>query len=228
MSEINCKNCDKIEGDTRKKVLARRAAADVARCALFVALMVVSAFISIPVQPVPFTFQTVVAVLAGLLLGPKRGGAAVAIYVFMGLLGLPVFTKGGGFAYVYQLTFGYVVGFAAAAFAAGLARGKGKLTLPRAVAGSLVGFFVNYAIGIPYFALIWKYYMHLGGLWKALDELQQGLGQHQHPDPRPQAEHSQEDEAGAHVPEDKLEHFIAEVNALPGVTAKALFQREGL
>ena len=136
MSEINCKNCDKIEGDTRKKVLARRAAADVARCALFVALMVVSAFISIPVQPVPFT--------------------------------LPVFTKGGGFAYVYQLTFGYVVGFAAAAFAAGLARGKGKLTLPRAVAGSLVGFFVNYAIGIPYFALIWKYYMHLGGLWKAL------------------------------------------------------------
>lgn len=168
MSEINCKNCDKIEGDTRKKVLARRAAADVARCALFVALMVVSAFISIPVQPVPFTFQTVVAVLAGLLLGPKRGGAAVAIYVFMGLLGLPVFTKGGGFAYVYQLTFGYVVGFAAAAFAAGLARGKGKLTLPRAVAGSLVGFFVNYAIGIPYFALIWKYYMHLGGLWKAL------------------------------------------------------------
>ena len=168
MSEINCKNCDKIEGDTREKVRARRAAADVARCALFVALMVVSAFISIPVQPVPFTFQAVVAVLAGLLLGPKRGGAAVAIYVFMGLLGLPVFTKGGGFAYVYQLTFGYVVGFAAAAFAAGLARGKGKLTLPRAVAGSLVGFFVNYAIGIPYFALIWKYYMHLGGLWKAL------------------------------------------------------------
>ncbi len=168
MSEINCKNCDKIEGDTRKKVRARRAAADVARCALFVALMVVSAFISIPVQPVPFTFQTVVAVLAGLLLGPKRGGAAVAIYVFMGLLGLPVFTKGGGFAYVYQLTFGYVVGFAAAAFAAGLARGKGKLMLPRAVAGSFVGFLVNYAIGIPYFALIWKYYMHLGGLWKAL------------------------------------------------------------
>ncbi len=168
MSEINCKNCDKIEGDTRKKARARRAAADVARCALFAALMVVSAFISIPVQPVPFTFQTVVAVLAGLLLGPKRGGAAVAIYVFMGLLGLPVFTKGGGFAYVYQLTFGYVVGFAAAAFAAGLARGKGKLMLPRAVAGSLVGFLVNYAIGIPYFALIWKYYMHLGGLWKAL------------------------------------------------------------
>lgn len=48
----------------------RRVAAELAKCAIFVVLMIVSAFIKIPFPLVPLTFQTVVAVLAGLLLGP--------------------------------------------------------------------------------------------------------------------------------------------------------------
>ena len=148
----------------------RRAAVDLAKCAIFVALMVVSAFIRIPFPLVPLTFQTVVAVLAGLLLGPVYGTAAVGVYIFMGLIGLPVFTSGGGFAYVVQPTFGYILGFAAAAFVAGALCGRGKaaqITLRGALLASVAGFLVNYIVGVPYFLLIWHFYMHNGGVWQA-------------------------------------------------------------
>ena len=56
----------------------------------------------------------------------------------------------------------------AAAFAAGLAAGKGTLSLRRAVIAGLVGFFVNYLVGIPYFACIWAFYLHNGGLWQII------------------------------------------------------------
>ncbi len=145
----------------------RRTAVELAKCAIFVVLMIVSAFIKIPFPLVPLTFQTVVAVLAGLLLGPLYGTAAVGVYIFMGLIGLPVFTNGGGFAYVVQPTFGYILGFAAAAFVAGLIGGKGKITLLRALVAGGIGFLVNYLVGVPYFLLIWRFYMHNGGVWEA-------------------------------------------------------------
>lgn len=156
-----------IDKENKRFLLTGRAAVRIAECALFVVLMVVSAFIRIPFPPVPLTFQTVVAVLAGLMLGPGYGTAAVAVYVFMGLLGLPVFTNGGGFAYVLEPTFGYILGFVAAAFVAGLVRGR-SLALPRLIIAALAGFLVNYLIGVPYFMVIWHFYMHNGGLWGAV------------------------------------------------------------
>lgn len=171
----NEKNEREIEMQGEKNAAAelnrgRRVAADLAKCAIFVVLMIVSAFIKIPFPLVPLTFQTVVAVLAGLLLGPVYGTAAVGVYIFMGLLGLPVFTNGGGFAYVVQPTFGYILGFAAAAFVAGALCGRGKaaqITLRGALLASVAGFLVNYIVGVPYFLLIWHFYMHNGGVWQA-------------------------------------------------------------
>ena len=139
-----------------------------AECSLFVVLMVVSAFIRIPFPLVPLSFQTVVAVSAGLLLGPWWGAASVAIYVFIGLLGLPVFTNGGGFSYVLNLTFGYVLGFIFAAFVAGLVRGGALKNLPRLIIAAVCGFLANYLIGVPYFAMIWHFYMMNGELLNAL------------------------------------------------------------
>lgn len=169
----NEKNEREIEGEKNAAAelnRGRRVAADLAKCAIFVVLMIVSAFIKIPFPLVPLTFQTVVAVLAGLLLGPLYGTAAVGVYIFMGLIGLPVFTSGGGFAYVVQPTFGYILGFAAAAFVAGALCGRGKaaqITLRGALLASVAGFLVNYIVGVPYFLLIWHFYMHNGGVWQA-------------------------------------------------------------
>ena len=148
-----------------KKISVSKSAA-LAKCALFTVLMVVSAFVSIPFPPVPLTFQTVVAVAAGLFLGPAYGTAAVGVYIFMGLVGLPVFSGGGGFAYVVQPTFGYIVGFAAAAFVAGVFC-KEKISWRRAVLAACAGVLANYLIGVPYFLIIWKFYMHNGAVWQA-------------------------------------------------------------
>ena len=79
-------------------------------CAMFVALIAIGAFITIPIPIIPLTLQDLFVMLAGILLGPKWGALASLIYVFMGLAGLPVFTQGGGLAYVLKPSFGFLIG----------------------------------------------------------------------------------------------------------------------
>ena len=87
--------------------------------ALFTALTAVGAFIRIPVPVVPFTLQFLFTMLAGLLLGGTLGATSVLVYIILGLLGLPVFTSGGGIGYIFQPTFGYIIGFCIAAYVTG-------------------------------------------------------------------------------------------------------------
>lgn len=103
---------------------------NLAYCALFTALIAVGAFIRVPVPVVPFTLQYLFTMLAGLLLGPRLGTIAVGTYVLLGLVGLPIFTQGGGFWYVFQPSFGYLIGFCVGTFVtgwlAGPAAGAGR------------------------------------------------------------------------------------------------------
>lgn len=150
-----------------KKVNGKLLAVDIAECAIFVALMCIfTLYVKIPFWPVALTFQTVISVLAGLLLGWKKGAISMAVYCFMGLIGIPVFSSSaaGGFAYVCQPTFGYIIGFIAAAAVAGLISSKPALPLWRYIVGAIAAFAVNYLFGIPYFSLIWKFYMHRSDL----------------------------------------------------------------
>ena len=157
------------EIEQRKRTKQRIRVADLARIALFVVLMYVGAKISIPLPNMPITFQTVIAVLAGLLLGAKYGATAVGIYLFMGLLGFPVFSKGGGFVYVFELTFGYLIGFVVAAWTTGMIAGPRRVhSLPRMILAAIAGFLVNYAIGIPYFICIWVFYLGNAGVGYAV------------------------------------------------------------
>ena len=88
--------------------------------ALFAAILAVSAYIRIPIGPVPLTLQTSAALIAGYALGPAAGAAATLIYTAVGLAGLPVFTSGGGPAYILSPTFGYILGFTLCAVITGL------------------------------------------------------------------------------------------------------------
>lgn len=128
---------------------------------MFVALMTAGANISIPFFPVPLTFQTVISVAAGLMLGPKKGFASMAAYCFMGLVGIPVFTGfGGGIAYVLKPTFGYILGFAFSAVVAGTIVNGKTPKLKLYVVSAIAAFLAGYAVGIPYFALIWRFYLN--------------------------------------------------------------------
>jgi|TARA_B110000211_G_C14006151_1_gene520896 biotin transport system substrate-specific component len=86
-------------------------------------LMAVSSKIKIPFYPVPMTMQTFVVLLIGVSFGWKLGAATIILYLFEGILGLPVFSgtpeKGVGFIYFTGPTMGYLIGFLFAAFFAG-------------------------------------------------------------------------------------------------------------
>ena len=88
-------------------------------CGLFTALIAVGAFIKVPVPVVPFTLQYLFTMLAGLLLGAKRGAIAVLAYMLLGLAGLPIFTEGGGLWYVLKPSFGYIIGFVLGTYVTG-------------------------------------------------------------------------------------------------------------
>jgi biotin transport system substrate-specific component len=61
---------------------------------LFGALTAVGAYIIIPLPPVPITMQTLFPGLAGMLLGARLGALSQVVYLFLGILGLPVFAGG--------------------------------------------------------------------------------------------------------------------------------------
>ena len=96
---------------TAKRQNSLKRTARLAVIAMFVALITVGAFIKFPIGIVPVSMQMAVCILCALTLGPWESLAAVAIYIAMGLIGIPVFTAGGGFSYVLQPTFGYLAGY---------------------------------------------------------------------------------------------------------------------
>lgn len=84
----------------------------IAFCGLSVALMAVSAWITVPFGPVPFTLQTFVMVFVLLALMPKQAIGSVAAYLAMGAVGLPVFSSmRGGIGVLAGPTGGFVWGF---------------------------------------------------------------------------------------------------------------------
>lgn len=94
--------------------MERRTLISVMLTALFAALTAVGAFIRIPLPPVPVTLQTLFALVAGLALPLKLSLGSMLAYLFIGLIGLPVFTTGGGIAAIAGPTGGYLVGLVAA------------------------------------------------------------------------------------------------------------------
>lgn len=120
-------------------------------CALFTALIAAGAFIKIPVPVVPFTLQYLFTMLAGLLLGKKYGTISVAVYVILGLAGLPVFAQGGGISYIFMPSFGYLPGFIAGTFVTGLiAHKKKNPSFGWLLSSNLTGLAVVYIFGMVY------------------------------------------------------------------------------
>ena len=86
-------------------------------------LLAISSKIKIPFYPVPMTMQTFVVLIIGIGFGWKMGVITILLYLFEGIIGLPVFSgtpeKGLGLAYFTGPTMGYLIGFVIAAYFAG-------------------------------------------------------------------------------------------------------------
>lgn len=128
----------------RESAGARSAVTDVAliaTLAAFIAVCAVLPSITLPGMVVPITLQTFGVMLAGVLLGARRGALAVLLYIAVGLAGLPVFSQGtGGLAMLGKPSLGYLLAFPLAAALAGFlvtrARNLPARTLPFAVFGA--------------------------------------------------------------------------------------------
>jgi len=85
--------------------------------------LTISSKLKIPFYPVPMTMQTFVVLFLGISFGYKIGLATVSLYIFEGIIGLPVFSnspeKGVGLIYFVGPTMGYLIGFLVATFLAG-------------------------------------------------------------------------------------------------------------
>ncbi len=96
--------------------------------AFFTALIAVSAFLSLPIGPIPFSMQPFVLYLCAFILGSKKASLAVLLYLFLGLIGFPFFAGGkSGLAAFLSPTGGFLLAFAPTVFIAGLVRGKSKI-----------------------------------------------------------------------------------------------------
>ena len=129
-------------------------------CAMFVALIAVGAFITIPIPIIPLSMQDMFVMLAGILLGGKWGAVSALIYVVMGLIGLPVFTHGGGPGYVLQPSFGFIIGFIPGAYVAGAIANKVERPgFRRILMGNLASILVIYFFGTVYLYLLNRFYL---------------------------------------------------------------------
>ena len=126
--------------------------------ALFAALTAAGAFLRLPLGVVSVTAQFFVTAMAGALLGAKWGAVSQGVYVALGLLGLPIFTMGGGIGYVLQPTFGFLLALIPAAWVIGHVAGV-QATPRRMVLACLAGLALLYAVGLPYMALILNGYL---------------------------------------------------------------------
>ncbi len=128
-------------------------------CALFVALITICSWISIP-SAVPFTLQTFAVFLTAGLLGTKRSLAAIICYILIGSIGVPVFANfQGGFAVIAGPLGGYIIGFVFTALIAGIVIDRFKNSTLAAASGMVLGLIACYAFGT-----VWFTYIYTGAL----------------------------------------------------------------
>lgn len=124
--------------------------------AVFTALISAGAFAILPIGPVPIVLTTLFVTLSGLLGGLRIGISSVIVYLFLGVLGLPVFAGGaGGFAVLTGPTGGYLIGYLPAAAIAGLIFRPGNKSskITRIFLASLAALLAAISIYIP--GLLW-------------------------------------------------------------------------
>jgi len=123
--------------------------------ALMAAFIVVGAYVMIPIGPVPVSLQTFFVLLTGLLLPPRWALAAVALYLFAGVIGLPVFAGGSsGIGRIAGPTGGYLISCLPAAGLVSLIHHSGGRRFFKTVPALLAGTIVIYALGVPWLKMV--------------------------------------------------------------------------
>ena len=122
-------------------------------CALFTALIIIGAYISIPIPigPVPIALADFFVMLTGLFMGGKYGLLTVILYLGLGTIGLPVFSSGGsGFAFLFGPTGGFLFGYLLLVATIGFITEKVKSSFTTDLLALLFGNMLLFAMGITW------------------------------------------------------------------------------
>ena len=119
------------------------------------ALLALSAKVQVPFWPVPMTMQTFVVLVLGMTFGFRLASATGTLYLLEGALGLPVFAKGAGLAYLMGPTGGYLVGFVVAMAAMGYLANRGwDRAALTTLAAMLIGDALIFLFGVGWLATV--------------------------------------------------------------------------
>ena len=133
--------------------MPRLTTSDIARSAVFAALIAGGAFVAIPVGAVPVTLQVFFVLLAGMILGPRLAALAVVAYLVLGLAA-PVYAAGtSGIGVLLGPTGGYLSAFVPAVLVVGWLAGRREPTVAWLLASGLAGLAPIYALGAPWLAV---------------------------------------------------------------------------
>lgn len=134
------------------------------RCALFAALLAVCSQLVIPLPMISINLALFAVHLAGAVLGPRYGTAAVLVYIALGICGVPVFLGfQAGPAVLFGKTGGYILGYILDALIVGLWSRRVGDSVPQLCLGMAIGVAVCYAFGTAWFMAL----THTG-LWASL------------------------------------------------------------
>jgi biotin transport system substrate-specific component len=134
-----------------------RQIAIVVAASLFVAVCA-RVTLPLPLTPVPLTLQNLGVLLVGLMLGPRRGFVALALYLAEGMMGLPVFTPTGlgGLARLVGPTGGFLLAFPFVAGIAGWIMESGNKSFVRAAIAATVAEIALFAAGISWLYILMR------------------------------------------------------------------------
>ena len=135
----------------RSTAALTNAVVDIVLIVGFAALTGLSAKVAVYLNPaVPITGQTFAVLMTGAVLGSKRGGASMLVYLATGIVGVPVFAPDGAIAHA---SVGYLIGYPVAAFVVGWFVEQGWGRNPLKLAGAmLLGEVAIYGFGLPWLA----------------------------------------------------------------------------
>lgn len=133
---------------------------DLMLTSLFTALMVAGAFVRIPFPFLPVTLQAFISALAGLIIGSRLSALSMTVYAALGLAGVPVFAQGGGITYIFNKSFGFILGFIAGAYVIGkLSQQFKKPSRANSIKAVMAGLITIYALGMTYMLVIIRFYV---------------------------------------------------------------------
>ncbi|HQZ11764.1 MAG TPA: biotin transporter BioY [Devosia sp.] len=143
---------------------ASRMAANVGLVIVGSLILAASAQVKIPLSPVVINLTTLAVAFLAATLGWRLAVSSVALYIAEGLMGLPFFANGGGWAYVLSPSFGFIVGYLAMAFIIGWAADRGASRSPLKLFGwMLVGDAVLFAFGLVWLLAMGNVLLAAGG-----------------------------------------------------------------